>query len=397
MKKALLPNHFAQKLLPLVFLLAVAGGAFAQANLSVQGTVLKSNGAAVDDGAYSMTFRLYTTDAGGSALWTETQSSVDINGGVYSVTLGTVTPLTVAFDVTYYLGVTVASGTELTPRARLTSSPYALSLIGQDNKFPSTGAVGVGTATPAAGSKLHVKNASGAGKITLEGTTGESLEFKQGGNTAAISYDGSKISISNFNLVITDDVNLPAGKTISYNGLDDWRLIDVDNFETTSDGWTCYTDYYTNTTATFERIPFGGPINSGYVLRPLGNAGNAFRKTLNLAGIAHTQVKVTFTAILLNSVDSYEGVYGAFSNVATPVQNYTNVGEVVIGCKAVNIGGEIQSQIGPGGPEGYGWSRRLEMVVRNASDTIYLIIDSTMNEAVNNENFGIGNVEIWVK
>lgn len=380
-------------------LVAFAQTVRAQAYLSVQGTVLKSNGAAVDDGAYSITFKLYTTDAGGTALWTETQPTVDISGGVYSVTLGTVTPLTAAFDQTYYLGVTVASGTELTPRARLTSSPYALSLIGQDNKFPSTGGVGIGTASPAAGSKLHVKNATGAGKVIIEGTTGETIEFKQGANTSTISYDGSKITISNLNLVLNDDLLLPAGKTINYNGNKDWRLIDVDNFQSDAQGWTCYADYYSNTTATFERIVLGSPVNTGYILRPTNNAGNAFRKALNLTGIPHTQVKVVFTAYFFNSVDGGEGVYGAFSTVAMPVQNYTNAGQTIVGCYAIRSGGEeyFQTQLVAGGAEGIGWSRRMEMVVNNDDDTIYLILDSTMQEGANNENYGIGNIEYWVK
>lgn len=168
----------------------------AQATLSVQGTVQKSTGAAVDDGDYSLTFKLYTTETGGTPVWSETQSQVNIVGGVYSVTLGTVNPLTAAFDQTYYLGITVGSGAELTPRARLTSSPYALSLIGQDNIFPSTGAVGAGTVTPSSGYNLHVKAATGDGKLLLEGVNNAIIDLKKESNTASITYNGSEISLS---------------------------------------------------------------------------------------------------------------------------------------------------------------------------------------------------------
>jgi hypothetical protein len=72
-------------------------------------------------------------------------------GGVYSVVLGAVNPLNVAFDQIYYLGLTLPGGPEHTPRAKLTSAPYALSLLGQDNKFPSTGNVGIGTTAPTTG------------------------------------------------------------------------------------------------------------------------------------------------------------------------------------------------------------------------------------------------------
>ena len=110
----------------LLVLFAFAQAAFAQATLSVQGTVQKSTGAAVDDGDYKLTFKLYTTETGGTPVWSETQDPVTIIGGVYSVTLGSVTPLSAAFDQTYYLGITVGTGAELTPRARSPSFPYPL-------------------------------------------------------------------------------------------------------------------------------------------------------------------------------------------------------------------------------------------------------------------------------
>jgi hypothetical protein len=72
----------------------------------------------------SMTFKLYTAAEGGSALWTETRP-VQVSNGSYSVLLGTVTPLTVAFDVPYFLGVTVGADPEMTPRQPLASAPYA--------------------------------------------------------------------------------------------------------------------------------------------------------------------------------------------------------------------------------------------------------------------------------
>jgi Chaperone of endosialidase len=216
-------------ILTLVAILSMAGFASAQATLSVQGTVQKSTGAAVDDGDYTLIFKLYTTETGGTPVWSETQSTVTIIGGVYSVTLGSVTPLTAAFNQTYYLGVTVGSGAELIPRAQLTSSPYALSLIGQTNIFPSTGAVGAGTTTPTAGYQLHTKNASGAGKVLLEGSSsaeldlkgtagsaklvvegsaGGSIDFKKGANTASITYDGTNINVDNLNLSNFSPANL---------------------------------------------------------------------------------------------------------------------------------------------------------------------------------------------
>lgn len=121
--------------------LFAATQAHAQATLSTQGVLQKTTGMAVEDGDYAITFKLYTTESGGTPVWSETQSDVEVVGGVYGVQLGSVTPLNIPFDQVYYLGLTVGTGTEHFPRTKLTAAPYALSLLGQDNQFPSTGMV----------------------------------------------------------------------------------------------------------------------------------------------------------------------------------------------------------------------------------------------------------------
>lgn len=130
----------------------------AQATLSTQGVLQKTTGMAVEDGDYAITFKLYTTESGGTPVWSETQDPVEVVGGVYGVQLGSVNPLNIPFDQVYYLGLTVGTGTEHFPRTKLTAAPYALSLLGQDNKFPSTGNVGIGTNTPTA--KLQVEGST---------------------------------------------------------------------------------------------------------------------------------------------------------------------------------------------------------------------------------------------
>lgn len=98
--------------------------------LSIQGTLKKDNGRSVDDGNYAITFKLYTSETGGTAIWTETQPAVRLVGGIYSVSLGSVTPLTPAFDAPYWLGVTVGTDEEIQPRTPLTAAPYALAVLG---------------------------------------------------------------------------------------------------------------------------------------------------------------------------------------------------------------------------------------------------------------------------
>lgn len=120
---------FAALAIWLCFGLQVAAQSGAN-TLSIQGTLKRDNGRSVDDGNYPMTFKLYTSATGGTAIWTETQSAVRLVGGLYSVSLGSVTPLTPAFDAPYWLGVTVGAEEEIQPRTPLTAAPYALAVFG---------------------------------------------------------------------------------------------------------------------------------------------------------------------------------------------------------------------------------------------------------------------------
>ncbi len=187
-----------------------ASSIFAQATFSIQGIIRKSSGAAVEDGKYDLTFKLYPAQNGGTAVHTETQS-VGVVGGIYSTELGGgATPLNAAFDQTYYLGVAVDGGTELIPRVRLTSSPYALSLIGTTNLFPGAGAIGAGTITPTAGYQMHIKNGAGEGKILLEGSDAAQIDFKKGSNIGRVGF-----GTANNDFVVNPRAN---NTTLQYNG-----------------------------------------------------------------------------------------------------------------------------------------------------------------------------------
>ena len=95
------------------------------AKMSYQGVLTDGAGASVADGNHSLVFKLYSVSTAGSALWTETQATVNTTNGVLSVVLGSVTPINIAFDGALWLGIAVDGGGELTPRIELTTSPYA--------------------------------------------------------------------------------------------------------------------------------------------------------------------------------------------------------------------------------------------------------------------------------
>ncbi|MCF8260643.1 MAG: hypothetical protein K9J12_07715 [Melioribacteraceae bacterium] len=100
---------------------------------------------AVEDGSYTLTFRFYEVETGGSAVWFS-DKTVDIVNGVFSVELG---PFPNSFDFAkpYWMAI-VKDNKEMEPRTRLSMSPYLFSEIGQSNVFPTAGNVGIGFSSP---------------------------------------------------------------------------------------------------------------------------------------------------------------------------------------------------------------------------------------------------------
>lgn len=218
----------------------MAQGAFAQ-TFSVQGVLRDPLGKTVDDGNYSITFRLYEQSTGGTAIWNETQGSVEVLHGVFNVELGIVNSLSdTPFDTTYWLGISIEGGTELEPRFKLLKAPSALSVLGTDNVFPSKGNIGSGTLNPTAG--LHIvtqdantdllkieSDAGGFIEVTADGKMGVNvadptnplsisgnLRLKDGGaivfddatSIASANYGGSATGVASpGNALLTSDAD----------------------------------------------------------------------------------------------------------------------------------------------------------------------------------------------
>ena len=102
--------------------------------ITYQGFLTSSSGSPIN-ASVTMTLSLYADATGGTALWTETQNNVAVVNGVYSVLMGSVTPIninTLPFDTTYYLGVKVGNNAEMTPRQVFASVPYSFRAMGAD-------------------------------------------------------------------------------------------------------------------------------------------------------------------------------------------------------------------------------------------------------------------------
>ncbi|MBN2541449.1 hypothetical protein JXI42_01130 [bacterium] len=99
--------------------------------ISYQGYLTDDESAPLPDGTYSIIFRIFDTETGGIPLWNESQE-VELERGIYNTYLGMTSSLNLPFDEPYWLE-TVVSGTILTPRVRLSSSPYALNAPHSDS------------------------------------------------------------------------------------------------------------------------------------------------------------------------------------------------------------------------------------------------------------------------
>ena len=152
--------------------------------ISYQGYLKDATGKPVT-AATSIVFSLYSSSpARNNPVWRETQSVTPQNG-VYSVTLGSVTPLSALFNAPYYLGLKVGSDAEMA-LLPLASVPYAL------RAATAEGLTGtLATAQLADGAVTAVKlNANGC-------TPGQILKFdgSRWGCAADLSGSGTVTSV----------------------------------------------------------------------------------------------------------------------------------------------------------------------------------------------------------
>ncbi|EKE10737.1 MAG: hypothetical protein ACD_15C00206G0001, partial [uncultured bacterium] len=184
--------------------------------INYQAKLTNNQGVSVANGNYDMVFKLYTVSSGGTAIWTGNYTAangnpVAVSNGVFSVLLGSGTGNSLgSIDFssdTYYLGVTVGTDSEMTPRKRLGAAPQAInsnSLIGDGliriSGTPSGSGVGQGT--------VYINPTSATNDYTLFGVAlngAQRFRIDEDGDVTAVGQITSTLATgtSPFNVTST--------------------------------------------------------------------------------------------------------------------------------------------------------------------------------------------------
>ena len=164
-----------------------------------QGQAVDASGTPLE-GPYTLTFRLYDAETGGTKKWEEQQPNVPLTGGRFSVLLGQVTSLaTTDWVQPCWLSVQVNGDSELSPRQRITSVPLAITaerlavpvttstITDDNNTLVPQGAIVLwdGASCPAGYTRLTSYDDKFLVGSSVAGTTGGSLTHNHGGETGS--------------------------------------------------------------------------------------------------------------------------------------------------------------------------------------------------------------------
>ena len=186
--------------------------------LNYQGYLTNPSGAAINNPALSLTFRLYTVALAGTALYSETQS-VSVSNGIFNALIGSSTVLNLSFDQLYYVGITIAGEpNEMAPRQPLAAGPYALRSVITDSLAPTanvsalqiTGTIGTAQIANNAvtQAKLSPLAGSSAGKVL--GSDGVNLRWQDVGGVEVVKWTALVVGT---NETVSNTV-IPAGSVL---------------------------------------------------------------------------------------------------------------------------------------------------------------------------------------
>jgi hypothetical protein len=282
--------------------------------INFQGVLKDASGNVVPDGNYDLTFSIYDAASNGNLLWSETQT-LNVTGGVFSAQLGSVNPIDLPFDVSYWLGVTVGSGSELAPRTAFTSVPYSrMSFTVPDNSISAdkikSGEVvksvnglkdnvnlvaGSNVTITPSGNDLTISATGGGGGTVTEVNTGAGLTGGPITSTGTISVadDGITTAMLQNNSVTSDKIS---GNSVNTTHIVDGGVTttDLQDHSVTTDK----IDYQAvtlsnlaNNSVNSDKIIDGGIVSSDIANAQVVKSVNGLKDNVNL--VAGSNVTIT--------------------------------------------------------------------------------------------------------
>jgi hypothetical protein len=312
----------------LAFLALLSTSALTQIprTLSYQAVLTDNAGVPKPDGTYTITFRLYTSAAGGAALWTEVQT-LQVKRGLFSAVLGSVTPIapSVTFDRQYWLSLQVAPDAEMATRLPLASVGYSFSALMADSARYAKGTVAAAPLALAA----NVNNPNYVLSSTATGTGGGVLGVSDHG----IGVVGEATGATGVNYGVAGNSFSPDGIAVS-----GWNLATT--------GTAVGVRALTNSPAGWGAFGSGGASGIGVVGQSLGTTGVNY----GVAGNSSSPDGFAVSGRNLATTGNAVGVIGATNSSAGwgvyGAGGATGIG--VIGVGATGIRGGSSSATGFG-------------------------------------------------
>ena len=140
-KSSISARRHGVAILALLIVLPLAALAAVPQLINYQGLLTDSAGLPVPDGSYLINFKIYASPTYPAWLWASGPQSVTVSSGNFSYLLGSQVSFPAQLfdsDTIRYLGITVGTDPELSPRTRLVSTPYSFQALHADTSDYAT-------------------------------------------------------------------------------------------------------------------------------------------------------------------------------------------------------------------------------------------------------------------
>ncbi|MEE4178393.1 MAG: hypothetical protein V2I46_12885 [Bacteroides sp.] len=210
--------------------------------IDFQGRLQDALGSPVN-GTLSIAFKFFNVEAGGTPVWSETQSAVEVIDGLFQVRLGSMNPIHPDLFIdgeTLWLAIQIDGEAEMSPRIHFASTGYAMKTFERDptwigNANPEDpisrlGNVGIGLSDPPAklsvggvGSNPAIPGSTSVGLLSLRNQAYEAIDI---GKMEVSPYTGW--IQAGYNQVEADPLSLnPLGGYVGIGTNTPTQLLDV--------------------------------------------------------------------------------------------------------------------------------------------------------------------------